>query len=103
VSYKQDHGQGQDAEVVPQDDQEDASAPQEDGGKVKRKRTKRSGLSVGDRALARCGDDWCPGTVSRSVGRGAEVDVRLDDGRVIRNLTSKDVKEVKDSPEKGNI
>lgn len=59
---------------------------------TKRKRTKRSGLSVGDRVLARGGDTWKLGSVSRSLFRGAEVDVRCDDGTMLRNLTSKDVK-----------
>lgn len=59
---------------------------------AKRKRTKRSGLSIGARVLARGGDTWKPGTVSRSLFHGAEVDIRCDDGTMLRNLTSKDVK-----------
>lgn len=73
---------------------------------AKRKRTKRSGFSQGDRALARCGDNWFPGTVARSLFRGVEVDVRLDNGKTLTNLTSKDVKpepEVNDAREKDMI
>ncbi len=49
-------------------------------------------LKQGDSVAARRGDDWCAGTVTRSLFRGIEVDVRLDDGTILRGLTSKDVK-----------
>lgn len=55
-------------------------------------RRRCTGFHVGDKVIARRGDDWCPGTVSRSVSRGAEVDVRFEDGKTLRNITSKDVK-----------
>ena len=58
----------------------------------KRRRSKRSLLEVGDRVEARVGDDWIPGAVSRSLFRGVEMDVRLDDGRVMKNLSAREVR-----------
>ena len=55
-------------------------------------RSRKTNLKVHDGAEVRINDVWLKGTVARSMGGGAEVDVRLDDGRTMRNLTSKDVR-----------
>ena len=55
-------------------------------------RSRKTGLKVGDGAEVRVNDVWLKGKVARSTGNGAEVDVRLDDGRVMKNLTAKDVR-----------
>jgi hypothetical protein len=55
-------------------------------------RSRRTGLKVHDGAEVLVNGVWLKGTVARSMGNGAEVDVRLDDGRTMRNLTSKDVR-----------
>jgi hypothetical protein len=60
--------------------------------KKKATRSRRTGLKVHDLAEVLVNGAWLKGTVARSMGNGAEVDVRLDDGRTMRNLTSKDVR-----------
>ena len=65
------------------------------------KRRRSTSLLVGDKVQARVIDDWLPGQVCRSIARGAEVDVRLLDGRVMRSLTAKDVRKAKEADDEG--
>lgn len=58
----------------------------------RRRRSKRTFLKVGDKVEARVGDDWKVGHVSRSLFRGIEVDVRLEDGKVVTNLVATQVR-----------
>lgn len=60
--------------------------------KKRQRRSKRTGFAVGDDVEARIGDDWHYGKVSRSLHRGVEVDVRLENGKVMTNLTAKDLR-----------
>lgn len=63
--------------------------------KVKRRvRSRKSPFQVGDSVECRVGDDWHPGTVSRSLFRGSEVDVRLPSGSVMKGLLAHEVREV---------
>lgn len=55
-------------------------------------RSRRSGFRQGDDVEVRINDAWLKGKVSRSLFKGVEVDVRLEDGRVMKNLTAKDVR-----------
>lgn len=55
-------------------------------------RHRKTNLSLQDEVEVRIRDEWLGGRVSRSTGGGAEVDVRLHDGRVMKNLTAKDVR-----------
>jgi predicted RNA-binding protein with RPS1 domain len=51
-------------------------------------------LKIGDTVSVRIMDVWYTGNVSRSIARGKEVDVRLLDGRVMKSITSEDVKSI---------
>lgn len=51
-------------------------------------------LKIGDTVSVRIMDVWYTGNVSRSIARGKEVDVRLLDGRVMKSITSEDIKSI---------
>lgn len=58
-------------------------------------RARKSGLNQGDQVEVRINETWRRGQVSRSLNKGAVMDVRMDDGKVLTNLTAKDVRAVR--------
>lgn len=58
-------------------------------------RARKSGLTQGDQVEVRINETWRRGQVSRSVNKGAIMDVRMDDGKVLTNLTAKDVRAIR--------